>query len=59
MKRGEMPQILGNRFFGCKQMKWNKLIAFMDSFLKSVVFVVFPRNSPLSFKLIKDADVTI
>ena len=54
MKRGEMPQILGNRFFGYKQMKWNKLIAFMDSFLKNVVFVVFPRSSPLSFKLIKD-----
>ena len=49
-----MPQILENRFFGYKQMKWNKLIAFMDFFLKSVVFVVFPRNSPLSFKLIKD-----
>ena len=55
MKQDEMPQILENRF---SQMKWNKLIAFMDSFLKSVVFVVFPRNSPLSFKLIKDADVT-
>ena len=49
-----MPQILENRFFGYKQMKWNKLIAFMDSFLKNVVFVVFPRSSPLSFKLIKD-----
>ena len=45
-------------FLVTKQMKWNKLIAFMDSFLKSVVFVVFPRNSPVSFKLIKDADAT-
>ena len=58
MKQDEMPQVLENRFFVCEQMKWNKLTAFMDSFLKSVVFVVFPRNSPLSFKLIKDADVT-
>ena len=54
MKQDEMPQTLENRFFGYKQMKWSKLIAFMDSFLKSVAFVVFPRNSPVSFKLIKD-----
>ena len=51
MKRDEMPQILENRFFGYKQMKWKKFIAFMDSFLKSVLFVLFLRNSPLSFKL--------